>query len=813
MVKSYLKVAFRNSKKNPVYTFINISGLAVGIACCIIIALYVMDELSYDTHHPDSERIYRVTQATIVDNEENRSSKTAIPLRDAILRDFPSFVETGARFFDFDTEKVSVANPENREIIRHDRFFFTDPEALEIFDIEIVRGNPAGGLDEPNSVVITERVAELYFGDDDPIGKELIFEGRVRLNVTAVMKEWHRNSHFKADMLTSFETLRGLWGIYDEMTSRWRWNPLWTYIRLADGADASALETQLKEYHQRYYAEYFSENETIDLELQPLTDIWLHSNLTGEIEPVSSAVNVYLFSIIAVLILTIACINFINLSTAGAMYRSKEVGLRKVMGAERSGLVFQFLMEALIYTVTALLLALLIVWFVLPEFSSFMDRSLDPGVIGTGSIIGLLFLLVISIAALSGFYPTAILSSFNPIDSLRGRLSAGKSGGRMRRGLVVFQFAITAFLLIATSIAWLQYQLLQQQDMGFDREQVLVVPVSMTSAIWEYDTFRERALEHSAILSISGSQTLLGGTARWKYDVTPEGYAEGESPSLAKMFVMHDFLETMNIPLLAGRDFSREFSTDPAQAVVINRAMVEHLDWESPEEALGKTFRISGSTRSVVGVTENFNFIDLRQELEPLIMELPDGNVQLINNIDYMKIRLAAGHPGDAIDHLSGVWSDVDRTHLFDWFFLDDRLNQIYRTEQLLTSVLTIFAIIAIIIGCLGLLGLTAYSVNRRRREIAIRKTLGLSAAGVFALLSKDYLKLILYAHLIALPLVFLATSRWLETFAHSIDLGYYIAVTFVLSLVISISISLITISTQSVKAALMNPAMSLRSE
>ncbi len=813
MIGNYLKVVLRNVRRRPVYTLINIFGLGIGIACCFLIFLYVTDELSYDKHFQQSDRLYRVNQSIIFEGEENPVATTPFPLKEALIRDFPALVSSGVRFFNLDKDNISVANPENREIIRQERFYFTDPDVVDLFDIEIVAGNPQGGLDDPNSVIISERVASLYFGDEDPVGKDLRVEGRFLLNVSAVMKEWKDNTHFKSDMLASFESLRGIWGNFDVLTARWRWNPSWTYILLQEGADAANLQSQLDAFSERYYSDFFSEQEQVKLYLQPIEDIWLYSNLEAEIEPTSSYVNIYLFSVIAVLILLIACVNFINLSTAGAIYRSKEVGIRKVLGAEKSGLVTQFMIESILFTLISLVLAAGIIYAALPHFSAFTGKELLVGNLGTGSLVLFSGILLVSIAALSGLYPSAVLTSLKPIDSLRGKLSKGKDGAKLRKGLVVFQFSITAFLIIATALTYFQFNYLQQKNLGFDKEQVLVVPMGMTSAIWSLDQFIDRSSSHNSVLGVTGSSTLLGGSNYWKYDITPEGYAEGDAPSLTKLFVWYDFVETMKINLLAGRSFSKEFSTDETQAVLINRAMVDFLEWGTPEDAIGKTFRIADNTMSVVGVTEDFNHSYLRRELEPLIMELPSNLNQKVANLAYLNIRLAPGNPSDATAHLEEVWGEVDRSHGFDYFFLDDRLNQIYRSEQQLTQILSVFSILAILIGCLGLMGLTAYAVNRRSREIAIRKTLGLSVPGVFALLSKDYMKLIVIAHIIALPVAYLVLNTWFGEFPFQINLNIYLAGMFVVSLLISMVISMLTISSQSLKAARINPAESLRSE
>jgi len=810
-----IKIAFRNWRKTPLFSVVNLLGLAVGIASCLLIGIYVLNELSYDEYHEKSDRIYRVTQA-LQNNGENdgRSVSTPFPLKGLIDNELQGTVAASVRFFDLESESVSIKNPDNNVVIRQSGFFFTDPEVFEVFDINLVRGDSGRVLSEPNSVVITENVATVYFGDEDPMGKTFHFEGRIALRVTGVMENWPQNSHFKADFLTPFATLRNLWGNYDELVSRWRWNPVWTYILTEPGVDDQQLEQNIVEISDPFYDEYFTGSESVDLSLQPLDDIWLTAGLDSEIEPVSNSVNVYLFGLVAIFILTLACINFINLSTASALRRSKEVGVRKVLGAERSGIAGQFIIESVIFTLVSFAVGIVIGWLAFPYFEMFTGRELMSANLELTEIIFFISVFVVVIALLAGFYPSAVLSSFNPIDSLRGKQSKGKSGTRVRKALVLVQFSITAILLIGTSLVYFQHQHLQEKDLGFDTEQIIAVPVYLTSAIWSYDELKQRALTHTSILQISGAQSLFGSSKFWKFDYTPDDSGNEDSPSFSKLFVLHDILETMDIEIIAGRNFSEDFSTDGEQALLINREMVDYLEWGDPEDAVGRTFRDpNGSSYSVVGVTENFNHTYLRRELEPLILDLPANMTQRIANIEYMKVRLAPGSPSDAIEHLQTIWADLDQTHPFDYFFVDDRLNQLYEPEQKVASVMGVFALIAIFVGSIGLLGLASYSVKVREKEVAIRKVLGLSAPGVFYLLSKDYVLLIMIAHLIALPVIYFAADGWLASFPYHIELVYYLMITFVMSLIISLLISIGTISSQSIKAALLNPAESLKNE
>ena len=375
------------------------------------------------------------------------------------------------------------------------------------------------------------------------------------------------------------------------------------------------------------------------------------------------------------------------------------------------------------------------------------------------------------------------------------------------------QFAITASLLAGTALVYFQYRHLQEKDLGFEQNQVVVIPASMSLAIWYFDDIKERMLTHSAIESVSGSKTLIASPDSYKYEIVPEGYGDQEAHSLTKLFVEHDFLHTMKIPLLAGRDFSKEFSTDPEQAVLINKRMVDYLEWGNPQDAVGKTFTVAGKTATVIGVTDNFHHTYLKRELEPLMMDLPVSENQRVANIGFINVRLTGSNITDALNHMQSVWDDIDKTHPFEYFFLDSKLKEIYESEQQLMEVLSLFAFLAVIIGCMGLLGLSSYSVANRTKEIGIRKAHGSSTAGIFYLLSKDFLKLVLAAHVIALPVIYYFSINWLYEFPYQINLVKYLAITFLGSMVISVMITLITISSQSLKAAMLNPVDSLRRE
>ena len=799
--------------RKPVYTLINLAGLAIGIACFVFIGVYVWDELGYDQHHQQKEDIYRISQVNTYEGDETHSASTPFPLKNAVLNDLGGYVQESARLFDMEASNISIGNRDEDLFFREENFFFSDASIFKIFDIPLVRGDPATVLSEPNSVVITPETAARYFGEEDPIGKQLVYEGLILLNVTGVMEPLPRQSHFQADLLASFESLRNIWRNYDQITGRWLWTPNWTYILAEPGTDREQLNDQLASFSETYYAPFYGENEEVELQVQPLTEIYLHSNADNEIGPTGSFLYILIFSAVGLLILAIACINYINLSTARALTRSKEVGLRKTMGAYRSQLTGQFLFESFVYTVLAVLISGFIVVIAMPYFNLFTGKGIEIASFSWGTILGITGLLVLAITLLAGFYPATFLSGYNPIDAVKGTFTAGQKGGKLRKSLVVFQFSITAVLIIGSSLAYLQYQHMQQKDMGFNQEQVIVVPASMSLTIWYYDEFKERVLTNSGVSQVSGSKTVLGSDTYFTYQIAPEGYGEQEAFSIAKLFVADDFLETLDIELIAGRDFSDDFSTDPEQAILINRTMVDSMDWGTPEEALGRTFRVADKDASVVGVTEDFHYAHLRYDLEPLILDMPESEQQFVSNIDYFNIRLTGSNTEDALTHIQSVWNDIDPMHPFDYFFLDSKIEEMYEQEQQFSSLMGIFTLLALGIGCLGLLGLASYSISKRTREIGVRKAMGATASQIFYLLSKDYVKLILLAHLIALPIVYMLATVGFREFPYAINLNMYLLLTFVSSIVVSVFISLLAISSFSVRASLISPVESLRSE
>lgn len=817
MVYNYLRIAFRNLSKRKGFTLINICGLAIGVACCLLISMYVFYELSYDTFHEKSDRIYRLTQTSISPTKEEAGATTPFKAGPTLASEYPGMVETSVRFFDLQEDIRTLENREDDRTFRVDHFYFVDSTLFDVFDVSLIRGNPAEALAEPLSVILTDKWAKRYFGDQNPIGKTLKFKGIADFTVTGVMEPLPATSHMNLEMLVSFHSL---YEIYSSTTwdDSWLWNPCWTYILLKEDASPEQLKSQLPSFAEKYYNPNYPEGERVEPGLQPLTDIHLYSNLDQEMQPNNSIFYIYLFSAVAILILLTGCINFMNLSTARSTERSREVGMRKVLGADRRQLFYQFMGESFLMSFLAMLSALLLVYLALPWFNDFIGRELNLGFFGTGNIIAVLFCLFISVSLLSGIYPAVYLSGFNPINILQGNIYKKGGGGAFRKGLVIFQFTLSVILIIGTIIVYQQLQHMQNKKLGFDKEQVVVMPIKQNLIAWEFPNFKEQALQNSNIRQVAGASKILGSDIQTYYRYTPAASSINQSSTNQGLFVTHDFLETYNIKLLAGRSFSRDYPTDAEQALIINEKMLDLLDVDTPEDAIGRPFVYTSSdgdrTRySVIGVTENFNYTSIKKEIEPLIIRLVEDERPILRYIEHVSVKIAPNALPEALEHLESVWKEINYIDPFTYSFHDEELEKVYASEMTMGKVAGIFAGLCILIACLGLFGLASFTASLKTKEIGIRKTLGASITGIVTMLSKEYIKLVLTANIIAWPVIYYLAVQWLQNFPYRLTLGWNIAWAFIIAAVASLLICLLTVSWQSLKAAMINPVDSIRQE
>ena len=817
MIKNYLKVALRNLGSRKGFTFINVLGLAIGIASCLLIAAYVFHELSYDRFHEKYDRIYRVTQTTQTSTKNEAGATTPFPVAPVLQNDFPAQIEKTVRFFDMQEEVRTILNTQTEESFRVDHFYVVDSTFFDVFSAELIRGNPQKVLNDPMSAVITEEQARRFFGNKNPIGKQLTFKGVEDFTVTGVMKALPETSHFQVDMLVSFNSLPKLYGSRAFM-ERWFWNPCWTYVLLKDGVTPGELESQFPDFVDKNYADR-EEGETVTLSLQSLTDIHLYSNLDQEMEANGSIFYVYLFTAVAVLILVIAAINFMNLSTARSTERAREVGMRKVLGAQRKQLFGQFMGESMLMTGLGFLAALFLVYISLPWVNELLGFSVGAEVIMNGKVIGGILILFIIVALFSGLYPALYLSGFNPTTIMHGSKGM-KSGTRerlLRKGLVVFQFTLSVVLIIGTVIVYLQLQHMQNKKMGFDQEKVVVMPITQTLIAWEFNQFKEKALQHPHVIDITGMSKILGSESQFFSKYSPANQSDAP-PTNMTLHVKHDFIETYGIKVLAGRSFSLDYPADVENSILINKAMLNQIDVQTPRDALGTQFYYTNAEDErkpleVIGVVDNFNYTSIKKEISPLVINLVKEGRPTVRNIEFATAKLAAGSTKEGLEVLRGTWKEVNHIDPFTYFFQDERLQEIYRSEAKMSSVSGIFTLICILVACLGLFGLASYTASRRTKEIGIRKTLGATVPNIVALLSKDYLKLIVISNIIAWPVIYYLAVQWLQDFPYRIELGWNLAAIFVTVGIATIVIGLLTVSYQSLRAALINPVESIQQE
>jgi len=801
MIKNYLKIAYRNIRKHLGYSLINVTGLAIGMACCILILLFVFDELSYDKFNENHDRIYRVTRKWFnADGVVNlHLGHVAPPVAPLLKNDFPEIVNAvrliGVEGLLVGTEAAFYEEP---------RFFFAEEDVFDVFTLDMIAGDPATALKDPFCVVITDEIAERYFGSQDPVGKSITIQAagqKADMKVTGVLKPIPHNSHFHADFLGSFKTYEAVVG--DEELQRWASNNYATYLLMQEGYDIDRLKSQLDPFIDRHMSQGMSER--TKLELQRLTDIHLYSHLDSEIEANSDITYVYVFSIIALFILLIACVNFMNLATARSAGRAKEVGLRKVIGAQRPQLVRQFLSESIMTAIISLLIAIGIVLLVLPPFSQFLGRDLSLNLSTNVPLFLFLFLIAIFVGLVAGIYPAVFLSAFKPIRVLKGRLEAGKKGFSFRTVLVVFQFAISIVLIICVSVVSSQLDYMRTRNLGFDEEHVVVLPGS--PAIHErLESFKTRLLQNPNILSISAASRVPSGRL---LDSSGARVLSGETSQpisfrIAMVMVDYDYIPTFRMEMAAGRNFSREMGTDPEQAFILNETAVKRIGWESAEEAIGKGFAYGRRNGQIIGVVEDFHFESLHQEISPIVMFMAAS----IHN--QISVRIGPANIPQTMAVLKDIWAEMRPNYPFSYYFIDENFDQLYKSEEKLGKIFSTFAFLSVLIACLGLFGLASYSAERRTKEIGIRKVLGASAAGITFLLSKEFTKWVLLANVVAWPTAYVIMSRWLQNFAYrsGIDIG-----TFILAGGVALAIAFLTVAYQAVKASIADPISALKYE
>ncbi|HUU05962.1 MAG TPA: ABC transporter permease [Patescibacteria group bacterium] len=819
MFKNYLKTAWRNIARHKGYSFINIFGLAVGIACCLLIMLYVRYEHSYDRFHAYEDRIFRIEpQFLNADGSLRQSFGSLAPGFVPFLEnEFPE-IERIVKVLQLEQFGESLVTYGDRKF-NEKRFYLSEPALFDIFTLPLSKGNPQTALQDPNNLVISESMAAKYFGTDDPLGKMLKIDlpilGSQLLTITAVMKDSPANTHAHFDFIGSLLLTKNIprGSDYFYGTANLSDNVTQVYLRLAAGVKPAVVSGRLPAVIDRAVPPRPDEAGNLvpmskrgRLLLRRVTDIHLDAHTAKELEPNGDRATVTFFMVIAFFILLLACINFTNLATARASRRAREVGLRKVVGGNRGMLAVQFLSESLLISCLALLLALFLVWILLPLFSGLFNCDLSFRPLLEPQSLLLLAVILIFTALCSGIYPALYLSSFKPATILRGELTRGSGGARLRKALVVFQFAIATILIVSVGVTMAQMRFFRNADIGFDRENILLIPVDGTivqnwqnakesiikSPYVKAATLSKRAPSHR-LLDAPGFSIEVGGRKLRNDFPMPHNRVD------------FDFFKTYDIPIVAGRDFSQAHPTDATAAFILNETAVHQLGWRHASEAIGKTMSVSGRPPAqIIGVVADFNYESLHNKIPAIVTYI------VPNQVNTVSVRIHPGNPQRAIDQLRTVWQRYNPGFPFRFYFLDEQLNSLYQNEKRMMDMFGTFSILAVIIACLGLFGLASFAAAKRTKEIGVRKVFGASIARIVGILVREFLWLVLIANLLAWPLAYFAMRSWLQGFAYRISLGISV---FMLSGLLTLCIALCTVSYQAMRAARANPVDSLRYE
>ena len=806
MLKKNLKIAFRNLLKHKGYSLINIIGLAVGMACCLLILLYVQDELSYDRFYQNADQIYRVTLRARIAGNEVHVTNTAAPMATAMMAEFPE-VKAATR----------IDKPSQRMVVRYadqqfieTKLLYADSMFFAVFQQPMLQGNPNTALSAPNTIVITDEIAQKYFGNANPIDQVITINsgGTERpFTVTGVVDKLPNQSHFHFDFLASIYTLP--YAVND----RWTNNSYITYFYLQKGVRPQALEAKLPEIIRKYvepqiqqatgqsFQEFVANGGLYEFRLQKMTDIHLHSNIGDELEANSDMAYVSIFSLIAFFILLLACINFMNLATARSANRAKEVGVRKAIGSSRSQLIWQFLGESLLLSSVAMVLAILLAQAALPFFNTLAGKQIEINYFSNAIFLPGIFAITVIVGVLAGLYPALFLASFQPVEVLKGKFKAGMKSRWFRSGLVVFQFGISIVLLIGAFVISDQMRFINSMNLGFNKEQVVVIhrANTLSSGI---ASFEEELRQLHQVSSTSVTRHLPGND----HDVNlyrAEGTPEKDGYLLRSMEVGFNFIETLGMEMVAGRSFSSSFGTD-SSGFIINEAAVRKFGWS---DAVGKTLAQPGEieevVRPVIGVVKDFHFESVHHTIEPAVLSIADSP-------HFMLVRIKKGNVNESIEAIRQAWETRLPDEPFQFTCLDDDFDQLYRAVQRTGSIVSTFTLFSVFIACLGLLGLASFAAEQRTKEIGVRKVLGAHVGNIVFLLSKEFTVLVGAAFLLAAPIAYFGMSNWLQGFAYRASMS---SLSFLMAGGITLCVAWLTVGYQTIKAAFSNPIKALRYE
>ncbi len=809
MIKNYFKIAWRNLRKHKFISFINLFGLTVGLTCCLLILTYILNELSYDKFNKDADQVYRVTRTFYDGNgkEMLNLSTVAPPFGYYLPTDFPE-IKKMTRLLDNGTTPLRYKD----KLINEKDVYFADENLFDVFTVDVLKGNPKTALTEPFSVMLTEGTAKKYFGNEDPINKVIRANNQFDVKVTGIYKAFPANSHIHPNILVSFNTLKDS-AVYGEENLRTNWgnNSFFTYIKLPKNYNIENMKARFPSFLDKHMAGQYGPNQpskSTKLDLQKLTDIHLYSHTDYEAEPNGDIKRVYIFSAIALFILLIACINYMNLSTARSALRAKEIGIRKVVGARKKELISQFLSESVLLTWAAIFIAFALLYFSLPWLNKLSEQNLSVSMLIKWQILIPLFLTPFIVGTISGLYPALFMSSFQPVKTLKGLFKVGGGSISFRKALVVAQFTISIILIITTMIVFQQLRFMQKASLGYDKNHIVTMAY-YPQLNDQYESFRNTLLQNSNIKDVGRSSRIPTGRLLDGSGASVPG-SDSMVPVKADIRYVatdYDFIPTYGIQMTAGRNFSRAYGTDTSN-FIINEAAVKAIGWKSSQDAVGKNLKYGQFTGHVIGVVKDFHFESLHEAITPLIFVMPPpANQGLYNNIS---IKISGNNISSSLNAIKNTWQKYLPELPYQYTFLDENFSKLYDAEQKQETIFTVFACIAIFIACLGLFGLSAFAISQRVKEIGVRKVLGADVTTIVALLSKDFLKLVCIAALIAFPVAWYAMNSWLKDFAYRIQIHWWV---FLFAAIAALLIALITVSSQAIKAAMANPVKSLRTE
>jgi len=795
MLKNYLLISARLFRKNKIYSFLNVLGLTLGVTCALIIFLFVHDELTFDHNH--SGNIYRLNAAYHLPNSGGFEEYAASgPVVGEMLRKDFLEVEEVVRFRKIDNAVVEKPGTVERG---YEKMVAADSSVFKVFNFPFIAGDPATALLEPMSLVVSRRMAEKYFMRTDVIGETLrLPEDTIVFKITGVMENLPTNTHLKFDFIFSFETLKRM---HYHLDSWWNYS-FHTYLKLSPSTDATIFENKVKFISRKYIADqedgsgYKQEYSII-----PLSKIHLNSNLRTELEPNSKASYVYIFGLIGVFILIIACINFMNLATAKAAARAKEIGLRKVVGAFRKQLIGQFLTESFLMTIIAMVLSVVITTFSLPFINDFLGKELA---VGSSKVFWMgMLIITLAVGVLAGIYPAIMLSGFKPVNVLKGNFRTSSQGNFLRRSLVVFQFSISIFLISGTLIVFKHLDFLRHLNLGFDKESILYIPTGFgITAEEDFKLLKEEIKKSAKAINVTLSSSIPG--KEMGNNVVRMGWDESAPWSdMRFLAVDHDFVELYNLEIIAGRDFDQSFLSDENEAFLVNESGMRRLGWKDSKEAIGQKLKWQDRRGYVIGVVKDFHFMAANIAIEPFIMVMNKPW-----SVGYLSVKLVRGNLEESILNIKKSFSETMEGKIFEYSFLDQEFDQQYKSEERFMSIFTFFAGIAIVIACFGLYGLAMFMAEIKVKEIGVRKVLGASSGSLVILMTSDFIKLVLIAFALATPLAFWSMSLWLSSFPYREKVN---PILFLVAGVLSVLIALITVAYQSIQASMVNPVDSIR--